>query len=155
MINVITNALAGGVGYQVARPSISLLRSIIRQNVPLLVTVTSAALYRWRGDVFAGHTVVVNGADRGLFWFVDPMDGQQREIEEEDLLFAILSRKLIADDAYMLEVQRQGGLLTRPRAGLASRAASQLRLDRRNLFRRLRWGLGGIEAMQLRENAIT
>ena len=105
MDDVLTNALEAGVGYRIARPNTNLLQSIIRQNIPLIATVTYVGLHNRRGDVYAGHTIVVNGWEGGKFWFIDPINGRQCSIEPDDLLFAILSRKLIADDAYMIGLQ--------------------------------------------------
>lgn len=104
MLDVISDALAGGIDYEIVRPSLSVLAMTIRQHWPFLLSVSHTGLYECQGDVYAGHTVIVNGLEDGQFWFIDPTDGQQRTIAANDLLFAIFSRKLTADDAYMVAI---------------------------------------------------
>jgi hypothetical protein len=75
MVPVLTNALEASVGYRIVRPNIHLLQSVIQQSIPLILAVTYVGLYNRRGDVYAGHTVVLNGWENGKFWFIDPING--------------------------------------------------------------------------------
>ncbi len=104
MLRAIGDAVKGGVNYQIVRPTLSLLKDMIYHKRPFILSLCHAGLFQSQGDVYAGHTVVVNGLQHEQFWFIDPTDGQQRTTNADDLLFAMFSRKLIADDAYMLAV---------------------------------------------------
>lgn len=99
-------AVRSGVSYIIKKPDKELFKSYLRQSVPLILSVNYISLYDKQGDPFEGHDIVLNGFEKNYFWFIDPEHGVQNKIHEDQLMFSLLSAKVVARSAYMLAIKK-------------------------------------------------
>lgn len=99
------HCLKDGVRYAILKPSRQLLASYLGRGIPLVVAVNHAALRNVQGDPWAGHDIVLTGYQGDAFSFIDPHMGRQEMIAFDDLLFAMLAKKVITQSAYMVVIK--------------------------------------------------
>lgn len=98
-------SISAGVKYIIQKPQLSTIALYLSQNIPLIVTVSYAALHNQQGDPFIGHDIVLTGFEQGTLYFIDPIHSREQGMPASDILFALLSRKVIAASAYMLAIK--------------------------------------------------
>ena len=106
MLNSTIKAISSGVSYIIEKPHEDLFKDYLRQSVPIILSVNCSSLYDKQGDPFEGHDIVLNGFEKDYFWFVDPDHRIQNKIRANQLMFALLSAKVVARSAYMLTIKK-------------------------------------------------
>lgn len=99
-------SISAGVKYIIQKPQLSTITSYLSRSIPLIVTVSYAALHNHQGDPFIGHDILLTGFDQGYLYFIDPLHSREQGMPASDILFALLSRKVIAASAYMLAIKK-------------------------------------------------
>lgn len=118
------HCLREGVRYAVVKPSRQLLTSYLGRGSPLIIAVNRAALRNAQGDPWVGHDIVLTGYQGDAFSFIDPHWGRQETVAFDDLLFAMLAKKVITQSAYMVVIK--------PKARKTRTASHTTRFDSRN-----------------------
>lgn len=99
-------AIEDGVDYKIQKPSANLITSYLEKKVPLIASVSYAALNNTQGDIFEGHDIVLSGIENGKVIYVDPEHAQEETISIEDLMFAIISRRAISTSSYLIAIEK-------------------------------------------------
>lgn len=99
-------SVAQGVHYIIQKPHLEMIRDYLHRGIPLIATVTSAALYHRQADPFVGHDIVLTGIENDTISFIDPDDGQEHQTTQKNFMFALLSRKIIAASACVLALMK-------------------------------------------------
>jgi len=106
LTNSIIQALKNGVDYIIKIPSRDIILTYLKNKVPLIASVSYAALHNKQGDIFEGHDVVLNGFDKESVLFVDPEYAKEEKIDFDQLMFAIASRRAVSTSAYLVAIDK-------------------------------------------------
>ena len=105
-LNCMVDSLKSGVTYCVSPPSLKLIKSYIKQKVPLIVPVNPLVLNKHQGNnTFAGHAVVAIGFSGKVIHFIDPDQGIERTLPEEEFMLAVFARKFINTDSWAIAIK--------------------------------------------------
>ncbi len=106
ILSAVIRAMESGVNYHIEQPSWASLKNYLDQSIPIIVGVTRAALYGARGNPYEGHDIVLMSYKNRSVTFLDPMFPSEQIINVDTLMFAIMSRKIIAIDCYAVVVKK-------------------------------------------------
>jgi len=95
-ISSIIDPIKSGVTYYLEPPSLKLIKSYLKQKIPLIISVNPLVLNKYQAyNTFAGHAVVAVGFSKNLIHFIDPDQGVERSMPEEEFMLTIFARKFI------------------------------------------------------------
>lgn len=107
----IIRCLEAGCTYRIARPKLQTIGKYLKRQIPLIAIVNRPALTGRAGeDLFVAHAIALTGAWENDIFFIDPQLGREERISGEDLLFAMLQSKIIANSAYILALSGANSL---------------------------------------------
>ena len=92
--------------YRILKPNAKTIVSYLKKGVPLIASVSYAALHDKKGSVYEGHDVVLSGIDGKMVSYIDPEIAKEKTISIDDLMFAIVSRRAIASSAYLIAIEK-------------------------------------------------
>jgi ABC-type bacteriocin/lantibiotic exporter with double-glycine peptidase domain len=91
--------------YKIKRPDVRDLYRLVRRKIPLIIYLSTSALYEKQREG-SGHSVVIIGFDKGGFYYNDPLDGGEHKISNDKLLFA-WHNNVLDGTAYLLVVEKE------------------------------------------------
>lgn len=106
MLESTIKAIKEGVNYVIQKPNFELVRSHLREKIPLVVRVNYSTLHDKQGDPFESHDIVLCGLSGNRVYFVDPENARQGLIDSQSLMFAMLQSKIISASAYLLAIRK-------------------------------------------------
>jgi hypothetical protein len=107
-IEAILRCLRAECNLILERPNLKRIEEYIQSGTPLIALVNSNALYDIPGeDLTTPHTVILCGIVADKFIILDPNHDEEKEIEKEQLLFAMQQAKLITKTGYLLAAKRK------------------------------------------------
>ncbi|KKQ94442.1 MAG: hypothetical protein UT66_C0017G0005 [candidate division CPR2 bacterium GW2011_GWC1_39_9] len=87
-------------------PSLKLVENYILKGIPVLISLRTKILREKDGiENWSGHAIVITGFDGDTFYYNDPKDGAENEINREKLFFA-LSNNVLDSTGYMLILEK-------------------------------------------------
>jgi len=105
-INSTVMCMREGVNYRIEKPTVQTISAYLSQGVPLIIAVNTCVFYNRQGDPYDGHDIVLSGIDGNLVQYIDPWSAQVQTLPIEDLLIAILARKVIVTSAYAVAIAK-------------------------------------------------
>ncbi len=105
-IETTIKAIEEGVHYLFQRPSKQLITSYLHKGIPLLVAVNPCALRNEQGNIYVGHDIVLTGCEEDIVYYIDPLEGIEKTMSFDDLMFSILARKVIETSGFMVAMKK-------------------------------------------------
>lgn len=106
MLESTVKAIKEGVNYIIRKPNFEMIKSYLSKKVPISVRVNYATLHDEQGDPFESHDIVICGIKNSLVYYIDPEHAKMASMKNDDLMFAIVSSKVISASAYLLAIKR-------------------------------------------------
>ncbi len=85
------------------KPSKKNIIGFLNNKIPVIITLRSFLLFDNKPSS-SGHFIVINGYSDHMFYYVDPYDGKEHEIDEDKLLFA-WHNNILNSSAYLLAIK--------------------------------------------------
>jgi ABC-type bacteriocin/lantibiotic exporter with double-glycine peptidase domain len=84
-------------------PSEKEIVDLLKNKIPLILAVNSSILFDKEKFSKKGHFIVLTKYSNKKFWYNDPLNGKERLISEDKLMFA-LSNNVLNSSAYLISI---------------------------------------------------